>query len=454
MGRAVIPERGHPMLAIDEDRLMTDLRALAGFGKLGTGVDRPAFSAADLAAREWLAERMRAAGLDAVIDGVGNVYGRSPEARQSILVGSHTDTVPKGGWLDGALGVIFGLELARAALHTGSEIGIDVVSFADEEGTWLACLGSRAFCGDLAEADLAGVGLRTGERLDDRLAALGLRGRTLARLDPLRHRAYLEAHIEQGPRLSTGGTDIAVVTGIVGMRRYAVHFHGRADHAGTTPMAMRRDAAFALFRFATMLADRLGAAGGSDSVWNFGNVTVRPGAANVVPAEAELAVEFRDLSKAAIDRMEAAFHDAVREADGAHDVAVSSAPAGALEPTAMDRELIEVIAEAAAHHGASHLRMASGAGHDAMVLARHVPSAMMFVPSIDGRSHDVAEDTSEADIRRGFRVFAMTAGNLIETLAARPPTASSRSLAPRGCPGSMTPDQNELTNHRMIKAWR
>ena len=405
------------MLAIDEDRLLADLHALAGFGKLGTGVDRPAFSAADLAAREWLAERMQSAGLDAVIDAVGNVYGRSPGVRYSILVGSHTDSVPNGGWLDGALGVIFGLELARAALPARRDIGIDTISFADEEGTWLACLGSRAFCGDLAEADLAGVATRTGQRLTDRLAELGLRRNALARLDPVRHRAYLEAHIEQGPRLSAGGIDVGVVTGIVGMRRYTVQFRGRADHAGTTPMAMRRDAAFALFGFATMLADRLRAASGPDSVWNFGSVAVRPGAANVVPAEAELAVEFRDLSRAVIDRMEATFHEGVQAADGAHDVAVSSAPLGALEPTALNGKLIDVITESATKAGASHLRMASGAGHDAMILARHIPSAMMFVPSIEGRSHDVSEDTSEADIRRGFRVFAAAADKLIEGLA-------------------------------------
>ncbi len=405
------------MFSVDEDRLLADMHSLAGFGKLGTGVDRPAYSAADLAAREWLAERMRAAGLDAVVDGVGNVYGRSPGVKQSILVGSHTDSVPKGGWLDGALGVIYGLELARAALRTRGDIGVDVISFADEEGTWLGCLGSRVFCGDLAEADLAGIGKSVGEGLLDRLAELGLRHRALARLDPSRHRTYIEAHIEQGPRLSAGGIDIGVVTGIVGMRRHAVRFLGRADHAGTTPMAMRRDAAFAMFRFAAMLADRLRAAGGPGSVWNFGIVAVRPGAANVVPAEADLTVEFRDLSKAVIDRMEAAFHEAVSAADGALDVAVSSGPQGALEPVAMDEQLIEVITEAATQAGASHLRMASGAGHDAMILARHIPTAMMFVPSIDGRSHDIAEDTGEADIRRGFRVFATAAQKAIDRLA-------------------------------------
>ncbi len=396
---------------LDEDRVMSNLRILAEFGKLGTGVDRPAFTDTDLAARRWLVDQMQQAGLHTVIDGVGNVYGRSPGADRSVLIGSHTDSVPRGGWLDGALGVIFGLELARA-----NPVGVDVISFADEEGTWLPCLGSRSFCGELAQTDLAGIRSKQGECLGDRLAQLGLGERPLARLEPARHRAYLEAHIEQGPRLVTKSLDVGIVTGIVGLRRYVVRFRGRADHAGTTPMIMRRDAAFALFKFAADLADRLRSAAGSDSVWNFGSVGVRPGAANVVPAEAELTVEFRDLAPAVIARMDGAFHAAVREADGAFNVAVSSAPVGTLEPAAMDAGLIGILAEAATEVGASHLQMPSGAGHDAMILSRRIPSAMLFVPSIEGRSHDIAEDTSEADIRRGFRVFAAAAKRVIAGL--------------------------------------
>ena len=141
------------MLAVDEDRVIAKLRELAEFGKTGTGVNRPAFSEADLSARRWLSREMEAAGLETVIDGIGTVYGRSP-AKQTILVGSHSDSVPYGGWLDGALGVIFALEVARAARASGSPVGADVISFADEEGTWLPCLGSRVFCGELAESHL------------------------------------------------------------------------------------------------------------------------------------------------------------------------------------------------------------------------------------------------------------------------------------------------------------
>jgi N-carbamoyl-L-amino-acid hydrolase len=407
------------MLAVDEDRVLADLRTLAEFGKQGTGVSRPAFSDADLEARRWLLDQMRAAGLDATIDGIGTVYGRAPDAEQSILVGSHSDSVPNGGWLDGALGVIFGLELARAGRRAATGIGIDAISFADEEGTWLPCLGSRSFCGELADNALAGVQAKTGERLVDRLAQLGLGKSALVRFDPQRHRAYLEAHIEQGPRLITDGINIGVVTGIVGIRSYVMRFRGRADHAGTTPIAKRRDAGSAMFGFATNLAERLRAAGGPDSVWNFGIVTVRPGATNVVPAEAELSVEFRDQSPAVLERMNDAFHAAVQAAQATLNVAVSSTPTAALEPVGMDTQLVDLIAEAAVESGSSHVRMPSGAGHDAMLLGRKIPAAMMFVPSIDGRSHDITENTDDADIRRGFRVFAAAAGKVIERLASK-----------------------------------
>ena len=323
------------MLAVDEDRVIADLRTLAEFGKAGTGVNRPALSEADFSARQWLLHQMQAAGLETSIDGIGTVYGRSP-AEQSILVGSHSDSVPYGGWLDGALGVIFALEVARASRAGGSSIGVDVISFADEEGTWLACLGSRVFCRELTESRLADLQSKNGERLSDRLQQLGLRDRPLARLDPQRHRAYLEAHIEQGPRLEADGIDVGIVTAIVGMRRYVVRFVDRADHAGTTPMSMRRDAAMAMFGFATSLAEALGAAGGADAVWNFGVVTVRPGAGNVVPAEAELMVEFRNPSPVLLDRMETAFHAAVQVADGAQGVPASSTPNVSLKGAAMN----------------------------------------------------------------------------------------------------------------------
>ena len=406
------------MIGIDEDRAIADLRELANFGKMGTGVSRAAMTDIDLEAREWLRRRMMESGLDAAIDGVGTVYGRAPGAKASVIVGSHSDTVPRGGWLDGAMGVIFALEIARARqeTHPGALVGVDAVSFADEEGTFLACLGSRSFCGALSDAELAGARNAAGEALSQRLAHLQLAGRDLARVDPARHRAYFEAHIEQGPRLIDTHVAIGVVSGIVGLRRHRVRFQGQADHAGTTPMAVRRDAGFALFGFATETAARFRAVGSADSVWNFGVVNIRPGAANVVPSEAELVVEFRDLETPVMERMEQALLELARARDGAGGVAITSTLIASIEPTAMDKRLIARLAAAAKVQGASSARMQSGAGHDAMILARRVPAAMLFVPSIGGRSHDISEDTDEADIRLGLRVFAAAVESTIEAL--------------------------------------
>ena len=179
---------------------------MANFGKVGTGVDRVALSAKDIEARNWLAKRMSEAGLEPHLDLVGNVYGRYPQSGRAILVGSHTDTVPMGGWLDGALGVIYGLEIARAALEAvgSSTIGVDVVSFEDEEGTYLPCLGSRSFCEELREGEIAAATSKSGASLVEALRVLHGTESPL-RCERARTLCYLEAHIEQGPRLVSAG---------------------------------------------------------------------------------------------------------------------------------------------------------------------------------------------------------------------------------------------------------
>jgi N-carbamoyl-L-amino-acid hydrolase len=392
---------GHP-------RLLADLRRLAEFGRLGTGVDRPAFSPQDRAAREWLLERMTEAGLDARIDGVGNVYGQMRAAARAVLIGSHTDTVPKGGWLDGALGVLYGVEIARAWLEAGrpAEVGIDVISFADEESTYSGMVGSRSFCGGLFEAELDAARNAEGRSLRDALAELGWVGRPLARLDVARHLAYLEAHIEQGPRLEAEAQRIGIVTGIVGIRRIRVQFTGRTDHAGTTPMHLRKDAGAALIEFCHDLRLRLERARAPGTVWNLGYVAFEPGVGNVVPGSAEVLIEYRDLSAPVLDRIEAEIQAATAAADGRAGVTVAATPPLALPPAEMDSAIGELIERAARGRDVPAIRMPSGAGHDAMVLSRHLPTGMLFIPSIGGRSHDVAEDSHEADILLGADVLA------------------------------------------------
>ena len=407
------------MIGLDEDRAIADLRRLAKIGKFQTGVNRPALSEPDFEARRWLCEEMRAAALAAEIDGVGTVIGRAPHAKAVLLLGSHSDSVPFGGWLDGAMGCIFALAVARArqSTHPNAAVGVDVVSFSDEEGAFIACCGSRVFCGEMGFEDCKQAHNASGERFGDRLQALGLAGRPLTKLDPSRHRAFLEAHIEQGPRLIELDLNVGAVSGIVGLRRRRVTFHGQADHAGTTPMTMRRDAGAAMHAFAVDARETLLAAGAPDSVCNIGVVTVKPGAANVVPYEAEIVVEFRDLSTPVMERMDAALVSLIAERDGAGGVGVDSAMIGVIEPAHMDERLIASIERAAKEEGASCLRMQSGAGHDAMIVGRRIPAAMLFAPSLGGRSHHISEDTDEADLRRALRVYARAADAILQSLS-------------------------------------
>ncbi|MHC4428392.1 MAG: hydantoinase/carbamoylase family amidase [Planctomycetota bacterium] len=406
-------------MKIDHARLLADLHQLAEFGKLERGVHRPFLSPQDLEAREWLRQRMQGAGLDAQIDGIGNVYGRARGVARAILIGSHTDTVPNGGWLDGALGVIYGLEIARAWVESRASVGpgVDVISFADEESAYLAMAGSRAFCGYLSDADIEAAMHEGGRTLREALVEAGYGGRPFARLDPDRHVAYLEAHIEQGPRLEAEGRRIGVVTGIVGIRRIRVSFSGQSDHAGTTPMRLRRDAGAALIEFCHELRPRLERARGADGVWNIGQVALHPGLGNVVPGSAELLIEYRDQSVEVLDGKEAEIQAAVAAADGRSSVAVSATEPQGLPPTGVDADLAQLISAAARGRGEAAVHMPSGAGHDAMVLSGQLPIAMLFVPSIGGRSHDVAEDTAEADILLGADVMADAVVALAESRA-------------------------------------
>ncbi len=401
------------MIRIDRRRLLADMRKLAEFGKIGTGVNRPAFSAADMEARAWLCERMADAGLDAEIDGVGNVFGRSRANGPGVLIGSHSDSVPRGGWLDGAMGVVYGIEIARAAADGAERRAVDVIAFEDEEGSYLPVLGSGSFCGDLGDGEIDAARNASGDSLAAAIAGAGIADRPAARFEDGRYRAYLAAHIEQGPRLETEGKQIGVVTAIVGIRRFRIAFKGRADHAGTTPMDMRLDAGGASIRTAGDLMDVFERTAGPETVWNIGKLTFEPGAANVVPSGAEFLFEFRDTDKVVMDALEQRLHEIVREANAAGPVVVSAEKTANIAPTPMDPALGDAIEAATRDAGAVSMRMPSGGGHDAMVLARHMPTAMLFVPSIGGRSHDVEEDTDDDDIVLGCEVLARVVDRLL-----------------------------------------
>lgn len=395
------------MLQINGARLLADLRRLAEFGKYKTGVDRIAFSPADVEARLWLRDRLAEIGLTAATDRYGNVLGTWADAERAVLIGSHTDTVPRGGWLDGALGVVYALEIARAARESGAErpVGIDVISFQDEEGTYLPCLGSKSYCGGVSEADLAKARRTDGDPLLDALDRAGFSGEPL-RAPEGRHVAFLEAHIEQGPRLLAAGSKVAVITGYAGIRRMTIQVHGRADHAGTTPMSMRKDAGAPLFRFAAWVGDTFPSLGGAETAWNIGNVVVEPGAANVVPSRTQLSLEFRDGDLAVLDRIEAAVRDKLAAIGRDSGVEVGAELTARIPPTRTDAGLQKILAEGARAAGTEPLVMQSGAGHDCMFLGAIMPASMIFIPSIGGRSHDIDENTDDSDIVFGCQALA------------------------------------------------
>ena len=403
------------MLPIKPQRMLEDLRTLAAFGRLGTGVDRRSLTADDVASRSWLLDRMHAAGLEAEIDGIGSVAGRTPGCSKHILIGSHTDSVPKGGWLDGSMGVIYGLEIARTYMESGGSgnTGVEVISFIDEEGRFAGLLGSAVFSGRMKPSEIAELKDAGGTRLQDALTTAGYAGRQLLRCDRERHVAYLEAHIEQGPVLETSGTRIGLVTDIVGVARCEVIFTGQADHAGTTPMHLRRDASAALYAFAHNFADYCRNEGSDRTVWNLGLAMLDPGSYNVVTREAKLGVEYRDPSEAVLKRIRNYIDESAERVARQHRVDVEVIPGAGILPSPMDESMLEHLELAAGDLGASSLRMPSGAGHDATMLAPLIPSAMMFVPSIGGRSHDISEDTREEDIVLGLRVLARAVERII-----------------------------------------
>jgi N-carbamoyl-L-amino-acid hydrolase len=406
------------MVQINGERLTTSLRELRQFGAVGTGVVRQMFSDVDMESRHWLVRQMEAAGLSARIDGVGNVYGRSPNDGPAVIIGSHSDTQPEGGWLDGAMGVMFGIEVARTLRDDPStrHLAVDVASWADEEGTYTSFLGSRSFVGDFPDAALDDAAAH-GETVHQALDRLDLTGVTRAHLEPGRHIGYLEAHIEQGPHLEATGTRIGVVTSIVGVRAMQITFIGEQNHAGSTPMHMRKDAGVALFDFGVRLRERLMALAGPTTVWTIGNGGLLPGAESIIAGEAWCGLQFRDPSDDIMETFQTAVSELAAEMTAEGPVAVSAElRRDPMPPAAMDAELRRHLGVAAeVHVPGEWVDMPSAAMHDANVLSEHLPSAMLFVPSIDGVSHDFAEDTSDVDIITGCQVLANATASILSS---------------------------------------
>jgi len=398
------------MPAIHPERLLADLRHLRGIGAQGIGVVRPAFSEKDMEARRWLRGKYAEAGLEATIDGVGNVLGRSKKAGKALLLGSHSDTQPTGGWLDGALGVIYALEVARAlgADKATAGLPVDVVSFQDEESRFVGCLGSRSLTGALTPQMEEGAVDKDGVKMEDALRAAGLAGVPRLRLSRERYAGFVEAHIEQGPTLEDAAKRIGVVTGIVGLRGIRFVFRGQQNHAGTTMMKTRRDASSALYELAHRINTEFPKAAAERTVWTMGRLRVEPNATSIVPGYADLDLQYRDASDEPLDRFEAIVEKIVAEMNARGGATIEATRSRApIPPTKMDEGLRRHLEAAAEKHvPGKWMRLPSGAFHDAGIISSTLPAAMLFIPSIGGISHDFAENSRDDDIVLGCQVLA------------------------------------------------
>lgn len=389
--------------------------ALAEITDPGLPYTRRSFSPLFLRGREWLAGKFAAAGLAVRIDAAGNLIGRcagADPARGSVALGSHSDTVPSGGRFDGIIGVLAGLEIARALRDAGTRLdhALEIIDFLAEEPSeyGLSCIGSRGLTGALDPAMLAQTA-PNGDRLTDALRRVGGDPDRLAaaRRDDIV--AFLELHIEQGPVLEEGGLDIGIVTSIVGIRRLEIIFEGAADHAGTTPMTLRRDALVAAANTVASVrnaAERLAAEGKGYVVATVGILTVEPGGSNVVPRRCRLVIDARTTNRSLLERFvteierESAAHAAAARVERSPLVTLSD---GA--PAACDPFLRETLRESAQALGLGAIDIASGAGHDAAFMSRICPSAMVFVPCRAGKSHAPEEWATPEAVAAGAAVL-------------------------------------------------
>ena len=407
---------GRTMIKADPERVLRDLYTLRKIGEYKTGVHRPTLSPEDMQARRWLVDQLRAIGHQARIDGIANVLGYTQASGRKMLAGSHLESQNHAGWLDGALGVVYALEAARAVVEAGhTDIGVDVIAFADEEGHFGSFTGSRSWIGESTEADIdAAKDRTTGKPLRQALAEAGLADVPRAKLDASRYRAFLEAHIEQGDSLEADGLKIGVVTGIVAIWNFRLTFEGHQNHAGTTRMAIRRDAGRAMRRFCRHVDARFPDVVGPRSVWTVGTMSLEPGAPSIIPGKAEMNLQFRDADPATLDRMEATVHELVARANAEGPCTVRCEVASKSTPATMHEQVLSALDRAAnAFAPARHIRMPSGAGHDAQFMARFMPTGMMFVPSIGGISHHWTENTSDADLMLGAQVYVDAAARIL-----------------------------------------
>jgi hydantoinase/carbamoylase family amidase len=408
--------------AIDATRVIADLRELERRTADERGAQRLCWSETWRAARAYLRELLAEIGIEPETDEAGNLWARlegADAAAPALALGSHVDSVPDGGWLDGALGVMAALGVLRAHADAGDPPPrpLVLVDWADEEGARFgrSLFGSSAFAGTLDPAELRE--LRDG---DDRpiaevLAENGIELERAGECASRRHDlgAYLELHIEQGPRMEAGGLRAAAVSGCAGVERLRFAFSGQASHAGTTPMDARRDAGLAAAQ-AALAIERIPASEGG--VATTGELRLEPGIPTAVAGRATLAVDLRNPEAEPLERMLAAARAACADAATARGCDLEELPVWRIEPIPFDPGLVAAAREACAEVAGEPAELASGALHDAAEVARVLPAAMLFAPSAAGISHAREEDTDEADLAVAIEAFAALSARALARL--------------------------------------
>jgi len=402
-------------LRVNSDRMLNSFNQLALIGATADGgMHRPTFSESHLAARKWFHEEVERAGLEFHMDGAGNCSGVLTFERSNVktlLLGSHLDSVPNGGRFDGALGVIAALEALRTIKENNInlKVNLEAIDFTDEEGTLVGLLGSAALAGHLNQKDLESP--RGGrENLVEGMQRAGLTDKSmLSAARPKESLAgYLELHIEQGKRLERAGTEIGIVSAIVGIWSYRLSFIGKADHAGTTTMDDRLDASLGASAF-TLATRELVIREFPNCVVNIGKMDFAPGAFNIVPAQVDVSLEFRSPEEEEFKRLDAALLLLANTEATRFGLELKTRFLGKHSPSIMSDVVKNAYANACDDLGLSHISLTSGAGHDGQSLADLCPVGMIFVPSVDGASHSPREFTKWEDCVNGANVLLQAA---------------------------------------------
>jgi N-carbamoyl-L-amino-acid hydrolase len=405
-------------IQINKRRLLRDLNAVSriGIGDHGS-VTRLVFSIKELRSRQFLIHQMRQIGLQIHIDRIGNIFGRLDGANAktpALLVGSHLDTVLHGGKFDGTMGVIAALEAVRILKEQKLVLQspVEVVCFVGEESSRFgySTLGSSLVAGEIRAKDLAHAVDTQGTKLEDILASMGIYRNNLRsmRRDPSTIKAYLELHIEQGPILEAKKKPIGIVTSIAAPTRFRVVLTGQADHSGTTPMEMRKDALVAASEFIVALETicrRYSRMEKGRVVGTVGAIKIEPGVINAIPGKAELSVDIRSITAEAKRRVVRLIQARIREIARRRKIQVKILPLREEDPVPLDKWLIHLLKKCCEMRNIAYEIMPSGAGHDAMQMAKVTPAGMLFIPSRRGISHSPLEWSEPEDICLGAQLL-------------------------------------------------